>query len=224
MSMKPVTAKVMAQIDCIAQEEYGISQSTLMENAGCSVADAVLADMPDLSIHSIAVLCGRGNNGGDGFVAARYLHTQKPKRLTVYVSGAEKIKPGSAKDNFVKISGSGMEIRDAGELLSLEKERGDLSVFVDSLFGTGFKGELPAEYREIAEWVLGRETKVYAVDVPSGLDATSGESPGGSFKAFKTVTFGLPKKGFYAAKGPEACGEIIVADIGFPHELLERYS
>ena len=222
--MKPVTAKEMAEIDRIAQEEYGISQSILMENAGRSVADAVLADTPEISKSSIAIFCGRGNNGGDGFVGARHLYAKKPKRLTIYVSGAEKIKPGAAKDNFDKISGFGMEIRDAGELLSLEKERGDLSVFVDSLFGTGFKGALPAEYREIAEWVFVQGCRVYAVDVPSGLDATSGEAPGGSFKASKTVTFGLPKKGFYAGKGPEACGEIIVADIGFPRELLERYS
>jgi hydroxyethylthiazole kinase-like uncharacterized protein yjeF len=224
MTIGPVTAEEMAEIDRVAQEEYGISQSTLMENAGRSVAEAILADTSRLSGSSITVVCGRGNNGGDGFVAARYLWRQRPKRITVYVSDPAKIKPGAAKDNFEKISGTGVEIRDAMDFMSLEKERGDLSVFVDSLFGTGFKGALPDIYGEISEWVRARGVRVYAVDVPSGLDATSGEAPGGSFKAFKTVTFGLPKKGFYAAEGPQSCGEIVVADIGFPRELLERYS
>jgi hydroxyethylthiazole kinase-like uncharacterized protein yjeF len=221
--MRPVTSQEMADIDRAAIEKYGVSQHVLMENAGRSVAEVLCADIGDLSDVSMSILCGRGNNGGDGFVAARYLMDKPSRRITVYVTESEKIKPGAAKDNFTKISCSGIEIRPVGELVAIESNRVGPSFFVDALFGTGFRGALPRTYLEIAEWAFKAKIKVYSVDVPSGLDSTTGEARGGSFTAYKTVALGLPKKGFYTGKGPELCGEIIVADIGIPDELLERY-
>lgn len=221
--MKAVTAFEMAEIDRIAQDEFGISQSYLMENAGRSVAREIISDIPDIDSLSVAVLCGKGNNGGDGFVAARYLREKKPRELTVYISDPDNIRSGSPIDNFKKILDSGMRIRPVQDLLFSANERISIDIFVDSLFGTGFKGKLPEEYRGLSDRLFTAGTTVYSVDIPSGLDATSGEAPGGFFKAFKTITFGLPKKGFYLGKGPQASGEIVIADIGFPAELIDRF-
>lgn len=222
--MRPVSAREMTDIDREATEKYGIPQRVLMENAGRAVAEVITADIGDLSEASVAVLCGRGNNGGDGFVASRYLLNTPLRGLTVYVSEPEKIRSGAAKDNFTKISSTGVEIRPAEDFVAVDRDRPAPDFLVDALFGTGFRGDLPVTYLKIAERALEENIRVYSVDVPSGLDSTTGEARGGSFKAFKTVALGLPKKGFYTGKGPGLCGVITVADIGFPKELLEKYS
>ena len=96
-------------------------------------------------------------------------------------------------------------------------------IVVDALLGTGYKGAMIGLYAEIAEKVNLSGAKIFSADVPSGLDATTGEILGKCFKAFRTVTFGLPKTGFYKQKGPEFCGEIVVADIGLPQDLVKEF-
>jgi hydroxyethylthiazole kinase-like uncharacterized protein yjeF len=219
--MKPVTAEQMAEIDRKAQEEYGIPQQVLMENAGRSVAEIIIGDSGDITGERIAILCGKGNNGGDGFVAARYLADAKPVRLTVYVSDAEGIRPGAALDNFRIIRDRGLDIRTlSGFNYSNE---GPFTATVDAIFGTGFKGELGDECRRVARGLKDAAVRLYAVDVPSGLNATTGKASKDCFRADKTITFGLPKQGFFMKDGPGVCGEVVVADIGFPRELIEEY-
>jgi hydroxyethylthiazole kinase-like uncharacterized protein yjeF len=220
--MKPVTAAEMSEIDRRAQEEYGILQATLMENAGRSVADIIVADSTDISGESIAVFCGKGNNGGDGFVVARHLHDMGAEQLVVYSAPPEEIRSGSARDNFEKAHELGLVIRPLADILS--EPDPVFTVGVDALLGTGFEGQLREDSVGIGEAVNSAEIRtLYAVDVPSGLNATTGEASTGCIKADKTITFGLPKKGLSEADGPVMCGDIIVADIGFPKELLEQY-
>lgn len=219
--MKTVTALQMAEIDRRAQEEYGVSQDELMESAGKSVFEEMCSDLGPLEGKNIAILCGKGNNGGDGFVIARYLSDESPGGITVYSEKEEKIKEGSARDNFIRMREAGVPVKRAEDFHL--PEGGGLSAFVDSLFGTGFQGKLPEVYAEIAGRVNSSGVKVYSVDVPSGLNATTGEVQGECFRASKTITFGLAKKGFYEDKGPEYCGEVVVKKIGFPEELLEEY-
>ncbi len=220
--MKPVTAEQMAEIDRRAREEYGISQHVLMENAGRSVAETIIADSDDVTRERIAVFCGKGNNGGDGFVAARYLADAKPARLTVYVPDVEGIRPGAAVDNFRAVRDRGLDIR---SLIGFDySKEGPFTVMVDAIFGTGFKGELDGERKRIARALKNAAVRSYAVDLPSGLNATTGKASKDCFRADKTITFGLAKQGFFVEDGPGVCGEVVVADIGFPRELLEEYA
>ncbi|MFH1552093.1 MAG: NAD(P)H-hydrate epimerase [Candidatus Omnitrophota bacterium] len=221
--MKGITAEIMARIDLQAQEDYGISQAVLMENAGRSAAEVILADLPQVRGAKIAIFCGKGNNGGDGFVLGRYLANESLERLTVFVMDADNVRQGAAYDNFKIIQKMGIEIRPMKDFLLGENPSGDFTVGVDSIFGTGFRGELPEECAAVARLLNSYGIRLYAIDVPSGLDATTGTVSKDCFRAFKTVTFGLPKQGFYVKDGPAVCGEIIVKDIGFPRALLQPY-
>jgi NAD(P)H-hydrate epimerase len=216
--IQAVTALQMAEIDRRAQEEYGIPQSVLMENAGRSVADEILADHKNIKGLHIAIFSGKGNNGGDGFVAARYLAECLPERLVVFVPALSDIRSGSASENLQKL---GIDILTFGEF---PKSGGGFDIAVDAMFGTGFRGELFSMYAVIGRTLNSLNMKVYAVDIPSGLDATTGRASSGCPKAMKTITFGLTKTGFYINDGPGICGEIVVKDIGFPKELLEEYT
>ncbi len=218
--MISVTAEQMAEIDKRAQAEYGISQALLMENAGKAVFDEILKTTPDISSLKIAIICGKGNNGGDGFVAARYLNERAPGAVMVYASDPEDMREGAARDNMDAVA-SLMDINPLTELLEIP---GTATIYVDALFGTGFSGEIKGLLSKVVDKINSTASMVYAVDIPSGLNATTGTASVNSIKASTTVTFGAAKKGFFLEDGPGKCGEIIVADIGFPKELLEEYA
>jgi hydroxyethylthiazole kinase-like uncharacterized protein yjeF len=219
----PVSAEKMAEIDLMAQTEYGISQEVLMEKAGMAVADAVLSDISDQQDRDIVILCGKGNNGGDGFVAARHLFSKVGGKVKLYAHEAENIREGAALANFKRAVNSGITVNSLSSVLGrLEGSVTEL-VVVDALLGTACRGAMTGAYGDIAEKVNSSGARVYSVDVPSGLNATSGEVMGKCFNAFRTITFGLPKTGFYRGRGPEICGEIIIADIGFPEALVKEF-
>jgi hydroxyethylthiazole kinase-like uncharacterized protein yjeF len=221
--MKPISAEAMAEIDRKAQEDYGIAQIVLMENAGRSAAEVILGELGSLKDEKIAIFCGRGNNGGDGFVVGRYLANESPGRLTIYIADPDNIRQHAARDNFEIIRKMELDIRPMEDVLAREEALRDFTVGVDALFGTGFRGELPKEYAVLGERLNSSELRLYAIDVPSGLDATNGVASKNCFNACKTITFGLPKQGFFINDGPKVCGEIIVRDIGFPSALLKPY-
>jgi len=220
---KGVTAFEMSEIDRKAQEIYGISQATLMENAGRAVAEAVIKDLVSLEKESIAVFCGKGNNGGDGFVAGRYLSEKNPRELVIYTVSKDLPKSGAALENFTRAKESGLIIRPLKDFLALNENDISFTIGIDAIFGTGFKGDLPKECESLGKKLNSSNIKIYAVDIPSGLDATSGEAGENVPKAEKTITFGLPKQGFFLKAGPNLCGKIIIKDIGLPQELLNPY-
>jgi len=221
--MRPVSAEEMFDIDRKAQEEYGIPQSRLMENAGRAVAESIIADTKDMHTEKIAIFCGKGNNGGDGFVAARYLIQERPDRLVVFTMYEGDMKKGAANDNYIAADKSGVEIEQIEAFLSGGAKKKDFTIAIDAVFGTGFKGELPDKCKTVFQELNKTDLTVYAVDVASGLDATTGCAAEGCLKASKTITFGLPKKGFFCSDGPAFSGEIEVKDIGFPEPLLRSY-
>jgi hydroxyethylthiazole kinase-like uncharacterized protein yjeF len=220
--MKPVTADVMSEIDRRAREEYGIAQVTLMENAGRAAAEVISGDSSSFPDEKIAIFCGKGNNGGDGFVIARCLANLKPASLAVYVTDPANIRPGAALDNFNIIKKMGIDIRPLDDFIA-QGGRGGFTIGVDAVFGTGFRGQLPEACAAMGAKLNPLMVKIYAIDVPSGLDATTGEAAEGCVRARRTITFGLPKKGFYQNDGPAVCGDVVVRDIGFPKALLEPY-
>ena len=221
--MRPVTAKNMSEIDRRAREEYGISETLLMKNAGRAVFDHIIADQGPICTKKIAVFCGKGNNGGDGFVIARHLENESPGSTTIFAMDADGVKEGAANDNYVIAKEAGISIEPLERFLSDADCLEGYDIVVDALFGTGFRGELPEALSFAGKIINSSDKPCYAVDVPSGLNATTGNASSNSLKAFKTITFGLPKTGFFAGDGPDICGEVIVVNIGFPEELLAEY-
>jgi len=209
----------MAEIDKKAQAEYGIPGATLMENAGCAVVDVIKGKISSLKDEKIAILCGKGNNGGDGYVIARHLAPLVGK-LTVFAADPEEIKPGDAKGNYLAAKQKQIEILPLEDLLAEDNPLAGYTIIVDALFGTGFKGEMRDPYGRVGDAVNSSGLMCFAVDVPSGLDSTTGCAAKSAIKAQATVTFGLPKTGFYLEDGPRVSGEIIVKNIGLPQELL----
>jgi len=221
--IKPVTAKTMSEIDRKARDEYGIPASRLMENAGLAVAEHIISELNPFQNKRIAIFCGKGNNGGDGFVIARRLSQESPGSPAVFSSGEINDGVGCARDNYDIARKEGIPIFPLTDFLSAGCHREKFSAVIDSIFGTGFHGELPPKVSAIGRIINGMDILCYAVDVPSGLDATTGLASENCIKADQTITFGFPKTGFFEKDGPVVCGKVIVRNIGFPEELLDKY-
>jgi NAD(P)H-hydrate epimerase len=218
---KSVTAAGMRELDRKSIEDFVIPGVVLMENAGRKVAEEVQR-FGLASAAKVAVLAGRGNNGGDGFVAARWLYNLKFDVKVYAFAQRDEIK-GDARTNLDILLKMGIPFEENVEpdLPALEIELQEASLIIDALLGIGIKGEVREPIRSVINLVNNLGRPILAVDVPSGLDADTGEVLGAAIKATKTVTMGLAKKGFFLASGPEYTGEVIIADIGMPRELLE---
>jgi ADP-dependent NAD(P)H-hydrate dehydratase / NAD(P)H-hydrate epimerase len=193
-----------------AEEEYGGSTLELMERAGAATAEAIRARYGEA--RSAAVLCGTGSNGGDGFVVARKL---REAGLTVgaRIVGDEAKIAGDAAENLRRARDADVDFTggDEGE------------VVVDAIFGTGFSGKPRSDAARAIEAINAADAAVVAVDVPSGVDASSGEVAGPAVGAELTVTFHAPKLGLAVAPGRFQAGEVLVADIGLAqHETQHR--
>ncbi|TCT02505.1 NAD(P)H-hydrate epimerase [Paralcaligenes ureilyticus] len=194
----------------VAALKSGISGVTLMEAAGQAVAEAVSARWP---MQPVVVLCGLGNNGGDGFVAARRLAQMGwPVRLGLL--GARERLAGDAAYCAALWPG-------AVEPLSLELLDGAV-VVIDALFGSGLSRPVEGQARAVIETLIRRRLPVCAVDVPSGLDGESGGVRGVAAPANVTVTFFRKKPGHLLMPGKQLCGELVVADIGLPAAVLQK--
>jgi len=210
-----VTALEAAAIDRNAQH-IGLEPAVLMENAGMQVALEIRRRKRP---GSVAVLCGPGNNGGDGFVVARHLSNAGWK-VTV-IETREPTTPEAKRNrdiarrmsgiNFIPISDSS-QAKERSFLRVLRRQ----DVLVDALLGTGSRGAPREPIASIISAAAGAKAFKVAVDLPSGLDADTGEHEGEVFKSDLTITFHAPKKGF--AKAKELVGELVIADIGIPKE------
>ena len=204
-----LTAEEMGQADRLTIDG-GVPGLTLMENAGRAVADDLARRFPDAG--TVAVLCGPGNNGGDGFVAARYL-SERGYRVRLGFNGDPARLPPDAAANAKRYVGQ-------RERLSADILAG-ADVVVDALFGAGLARPIEGDYAVMIERVNGSGLPVIAVDVPSGIDGTTGEVRGVAIEALSTVTFFRLKPGHLLLPGRLHCGEVSVADIGIPARVLE---
>ena len=210
----------LREIDRRAVDEFHIPILVLMENAGRAVSTAALR-MLHKPAKGVVVLAGPGNNGGDGMVAARHLHNAGVE-VTVLLLGARDQYEGSAgtqlaileamKVRTETISADHSELRD----WVVDSDPGD--VVVDALFGTGLSRAVEGVGADVIRAANGAKRAILAVDIPSGLDAESGEALGVAIRATETVSFCGLKRGF--ARGKEFTGKVTVADIGAPRELL----
>jgi hydroxyethylthiazole kinase-like uncharacterized protein yjeF len=213
-----MTREEVRAFDSWAINTLGIPGVVLMENAGRSCAELIADKLKDVAEPKVCIFCGTGNNGGDGYVIARHL-INSGIRVTVVVCGDRNKIKGDAKTNLDILERMGRPVellnpadRDMADQVKLVSA--GAGIIVDSLFGTGLRGQLSDEYRRLIESINACNSPVLAVDIPSGLDCDAGEPLGGAIRAAWTVTFVAVKKGFVSANTDQYTGEIFVASIG----------
>ncbi|MFH0839226.1 MAG: NAD(P)H-hydrate epimerase [Candidatus Omnitrophota bacterium] len=222
MVMKRITAERMKEIDRKAQELYAIPGIILMENAGIQAAHQAVM-MLENKPKKVCIFCGKGNNGGDGFVVARHLFNRNFKIKVLLIGRVNEIKR-DAKINLDILLKMGVEVYELTGTFSRVFVKDALthtSLIVDAIFGIGLKGTMPDNISEIINMINISKKPVLSIDIPSGLDSNTGRILGGCVKAARTITFGLPKKGFFRNKGPLHTGKISVVDISLPLVLLK---
>ena len=219
--MKILTAAEMREVDRLTTAKYRIPSLTLMENAGKSVAQFIQARFPDLKRRSVIVLCGKGNNGGDGFVVARQLLKAGANVEAFLVSDTRDVK-GDASTNVKRWRNASGKLHIAGRGGPIALP--DDAIIVDALLGTGARGPVEGRLAEVIAAVNRRGPRcfVVAVDIPSGLHADTGEVQGVAVLADCTVTFTAPKPGLVFGAGQRHAGQLVVRDIGSPAVLIEE--
>jgi len=217
--MKLLSAEQMRALDRFCIEEAGIPSLSLMERAGVAVAEAALGLLYDRS-ELVVVLCGKGNNGGDGLMAARELQASGIPVEAVLPFAPEELSPDAA-EMYRHARAEGVLL---GDTVAEETLR-DAAVVIDALLGTGVSGAVRGEIAELINRVnAARDGRgVLAVDLPSGVATDTGQIFGPAVKAELTVTMGLPKPGLVLYPGAWLAGRWIVADIGFPAEVVARW-
>ena len=219
--MKLVTSEGMRAIDRECIENRGIAGLRLMESAGVGTARFIAREFGSLAGKKVTVVCEKGNNGGDGFVIARELAAGGAD-VSVYLVGRRDDVAGDARTNLDRLGReNATELSEASSINSMVEAMAASDVVVDAVFGTGFEGTP----RGLSGTVIGQMNlcgrPVVAVDVPSGLNATTGEAAGECVLASWTCTMGLPKTGFYLNSGPSRAGRVHVVDIGIPREASD---
>lgn len=220
------------EIDRLAAEQYGMPTLLLMENAGRSVADVAMPILAEATERpSALVLAGTGNNGGDGLVAARHL-ANLGARVGVLLSGPESGITGDPLTHLTILKRMGVPIKTfdpakpRAALASMPAYLSKPTLILDALLGVGFQGEVREPIRSLINLCneLGDQgTMILAVDLPSGLDADSGEAADPCVEADLTVCLAGLKIGAMTEHGRPWCGELVVGDIGAPEDLLERF-
>lgn len=213
--MESISCQEMKEIDSYAINTVGIPSIVLMENAALKVINNI-----DLNFNNFTVVCGRGNNGGDGLAVARHLII-KGKKVRIYIVGD--IKNGTEDFNInlsilKNLKAEIINIKNEKELLQLKEDLSVSDTTIDALFGIGLKRNIEGLYFEVIKMINNESKQIISVDIPSGIDGDTGKPMGICVKADKTVTFHKMKKGLLNC-GDNA-GEIIVEDIGIPNIQL----
>src|SRR5919108_1158925 len=201
-----------------ASQERGISVETLMENAGRAVAEAGVRLAGGRYGKRAVVVCGKGNNGGDGLVAARYLDAWG-SRVTVLLLDRRDAFREPAATNLTRLERSNVRVRPwSSETLARELARVDVAI--DAIFGTGFRGAPEGVSESAIEALANADVPVVAVEIPSGVNGETGAVDGPAVDADITVTFGAAKPGWGLLPGAERAGGVGGSDIGFPDDLV----
>ena len=222
MAVSVVTASQMRQLDRRATEEYGIPSLLLMENAGLQTVRELERAFPHLARSRVAVVCGKGNNGGDGLVVARHLF-DRGITVEVFLLARQPELKGDARTNLEILRRLGApiyEVTTSQELEAIREviERAD--VVVDAILGTGTIGPVKGLFEEAIELLNRFGKPIVALDIPSGLNSDEGVIPYPNINAVLTVTFGLPKRALILYPAASCAGRVVTVDIGLPRQLL----
>jgi len=205
-------AAQVRELDRTAIETFSVPGLTLMERAGAAAYDLLCKSWPEAEV--ITVVCGIGNNGGDGYVLARLaLQAGKTVRL-LQLGDVQKIK-GDARTNYERFAEAGGEIQP----FKMLTEGSD--VIIDGIFGTGLEREVAGEWRQAIEAINHSASSVLALDIPSGLHSDSGQVLGAAVKADATISFIGLKRGQFTGAGPEQCGQILFDDLDVPEAVYQ---
>ena len=220
--VKIVNSQQMYEIDQRTICEFGTAGRELMERAGKAVVEAIAARWDGLAGLQVVVICGKGNNGGDGYVVARLLQ-QNAAQVDLFLATSRVAVGGDAADHLFEMEQAGVRVNELSdcEFEALDRAIVECDLVVDALLGIGLR-DAP---RDIVALTIDRinssERPVVAVDIPSGVEADTGMTPGKSVRAMLTVTFGLPKVGHLFFPGKAYCGALHLVDIGFAEPALE---
>lgn len=220
--MKIVTAHQMRELDRRTIQEAGVSGKTLMERAGAGVVSAMEETFGSLKGKTVTVFCGKGNNGGDGFVVARLLRQRRSDVRVCLLAQARDLK-GDAKlmhQRFIK-GGGRSKVLSAPSTDHVQQLGRNSHVLVDALLGTGTSSPVTGPYHEAIQAINASGAPIVAVDLPSGIDADTGETLGTAVQADLTVTFGNPKLGLFLGTGIDHAGRLHCVDIGIPSQYVE---
>jgi len=212
----------MKDLDRRAGVEFGISQDLLMENAGQAVYFVISQEL-GIKDNKFVVFCGGGNNGGDGLVVARKIHSNGGE-VKVFLLDDETKFRGAAIKNFEILSRMPIEMSRISSIDSVIPELLDCDAIVDAIFGTGLVRKVSGIYKDVIRLINESQSTVFSVDIPSGINGDTGQMMGVAVEADYTVTFGLPKLGNMLYPGYEHCGELYVSHISFPPALYDSGS
>jgi len=218
-----LTAAQMREADRFTIEDIGIPSLVLMENAGRQVVAAIEAAYEEQLAGRVAVLCGRGNNGGDGFVVARTL-LQRGVDTAVFVIGSLGDVRGDARTNLDILGRLGLTVVEIGDEQSWELHFSEISqctLIVDAILGTGLKAAVNGMLETVFADVNASDIPIVAVDLPSGLSADTPHLIGDCVSAAMTVTLAAPKLPLVLPPGETHAGDVVIADIGVPYEVVE---
>jgi NAD(P)H-hydrate epimerase len=210
----------MREMDRAAVERFGIAEEILMENAGQAAYFVILSHI-GVNRKKFLVLCGAGNNGGDGFVVARKLLSSGGSVHIVLLGDPARYR-GAARINLDIALALGIDTGPFDDLKTFKRQLADSDVVVDALFGTGLDRAVEGTYRDVIEAVNGSRKKVVSLDIPSGVSGDTGQVMGIATQADYTITFGLPKIGNLFYPGSRLCGELFVTHISFPPGLYRH--
>lgn len=220
-----LSASAMQAADRETIEKWGLDGFTLMESAGRAAAQQLMFDFDP---KSVGICCGKGNNGGDGLVMARVLQARGIASTLILVGDFERSTPEVSR-NLALIHMLNAQLPEA-ERITILAFSGDFSAFariraevwVDALLGTGLQSEVRGAYRAMVDWLNAQPEPVVAIDVPSGLDATTGKQRGTAVRAWTTYTMGAEKIGLRLADGRTHAGAIRVLEMGIPMAILQK--
>jgi len=218
MTMKIVDSSQMRALDRDAMKRYRIPGMVLMENAALGVVRHVDGLVPQIHDCRVVIVCGPGNNGGDGLGVARHL-TNRGARVRVFLLASKEKFKGDAAANLAIVKAMGIKssaVEDERGLKKLGEKTARADLVIDAIFGTGLTRNIEGIFAEAIAAINRADGPVVAVDIPSGLNSDSGQVMGCAIRADLTVTFGLGKIGLYTGSGPEVCGGVEVADISIP--------
>ena len=207
-----VTAEQMREVDRIAMEEFGLGILQMMENAGRNLAENVM-DMLGGTSGEVTVLAGSGGNGGGGLCCARHLHN-RGFRVWVVLSKEAAILSGAARNQLQILQSAGVQPVDPSQAEDVIRRA---QIVVDALIGYSLRGVPRGRVAELIELCNQHAARVLSLDVPSGLDATTGEAPGPVVHPERTLTLALPKTGLQRVPG-----DLYLADIGIPPQVYRR--
>jgi ADP-dependent NAD(P)H-hydrate dehydratase / NAD(P)H-hydrate epimerase len=224
--MKILTAAQMGEVDRLTTERFLIPSILLMENAGRSFADELAKEFPGLESKRILIFCGRGNNGGDGLVVARYLALRGAKPSVLIFCDPDSLK-GDAKTNWEIVQAMKLPVQILPTPASAKSylRKADVpDIIVDALFGTGLSKPIGEDFRPVVGWINRASSQAFvaSVDIPSGLRADSFQIPGPAVRAQLTVTFSALKIAHVMPPAADLAGKIVLAAIGSPPVLFEN--